>query len=114
MPLRGIVQPELIHVDESVRLRKYDGIHDFALEWYQDPELVWLVDGVRTPYDAEKLDRMYCYLNDQGELYWIEVLQDGQWLPVGDVTFWQQDMPAMKSWYQENSLPPRIRDMITG
>ena len=93
MSLRGIVQPELLHVDETIRLRKYDGIHDFALEWYQDPELVWLVDGVRTPYDAEKLNRMYRFLNDHSELYWIEVLQDEQWLTVGDVAFWQYDMP---------------------
>jgi len=74
MPIQGIEQPELIPVDENIRLRKYDGVHDFALVWYQDPEVVWLVDGVRTPYDAEKLGRMYRYLNQQGELYWIEAL----------------------------------------
>ena len=95
MPIQGIEQPELIQVDETIRLRKYDGIHDFALEWYQNPELVWLVDGVRTPYDAEKLGRMYRYLNEHGELYWIEVLENGKYRPVGDVTFWQEDMPIV-------------------
>lgn len=95
MPIQGIEQPELIQVDETIRLRKYDGIHDFALEWYQDPEVVWLMDGVRTPYDADKLGRMYRYLNEQGELYWIEALENGSYHPIGDVTFWQEDMPIV-------------------
>ena len=95
MPIQGIEQPELIQVDETIRLRKYDGIHDFALEWYQDPEVVWLVDGVRMPYDADKLGRMYRYLNQHGELYWIEVLENGKYCPIGDVTFWQEDMPIV-------------------
>ena len=95
MPIQGIEQPELIQVDDTIRLRKYDGVHDFALEWYQDPEVVWMVDGVRTPYDADKLGRMYRYLNQQGELYWIEVLENGCYRPIGDVTFWQEDMPIV-------------------
>lgn len=95
MPIQGIEQPELIQVDETIRLRKYNGVHDFALVWYQDPEVVWMVDGVRTPYDHEKLDRMYRYLNQQGELYWIEALESEGWRPVGDVTFWQKDMPIV-------------------
>lgn len=95
MPIQGIEQPELISVNENIRLRRYDGIHDFALSWYQDPEVVWLVDGVRTPYDAEKLGRMYRYLDQQGELYWIEILESNSYRPIGDVTFWQEDMPIV-------------------
>ncbi len=95
MPIQGIPQPELIQVDESIRLRKYDGIHDFALEWYQDTDMIWMIDGARTPYDAEKLGRMYRYLDNQGELYWIEVLENESYRPIGDVTFWQEDMPIV-------------------
>ena len=95
MPIQGIEQPNLLQVDDIIRLRKYDGVHDFALEWYQDPEMVWMVDGVRTPYDAEKLGRMYRYLNEHGELYWIEALENGCYRPIGDVTFWQEDMPIV-------------------
>ena len=95
MPIQGIEQPELIQVDETIRLRKYDGIHDFALEWYQDPEIIWMIDGDRKLYDAEKLGRMYRYLNQQGELYWIEVQEAGAWRSIGDVTFWQTDMPIV-------------------
>lgn len=95
MPIQGVEQPELIQVDKAIRLRKYDGVHDFALAWYQDLELVWLVDGDRKPYDADLLSRMYNYLNTHGELYWIEALEDDGYRPIGDVTFWQEDMPIV-------------------
>ena len=55
MPIPGIEQPQIIPVDESLRLRAYYGEHGFALGWYQDTELVHLVDGVREPYTEEKL-----------------------------------------------------------
>ena len=95
MPIAGIDQPAILPVGEGLRLRKYDGVHDFALAWYQDEELVYLVDGVRRAYDAETLCRMYTYLNNHGELYWIEVEENGAWRPIGDVTFWQEDMPIV-------------------
>ena len=95
MAIQGIAQPETLRIDESLRLRKYDGIHDFALAWYQDEETVWLVDGNRNPYTLERLGRMYRYLNNTGELYFIEVWENGTYKPVGDVTFWQEDMPIV-------------------
>lgn len=95
MPIQGIAQPDILMAGDDLRLRKYDGNHAFALAWYQDEELVWLVDGVRRAYDAPLLERMYTYLAAHGELYWIEVLEEDQWRPVGDVTFWQEDMPIV-------------------
>ena len=95
MGIQGVEQPALIQINESLRLRKYDGVHDFALEWYQDPDTVWLVDGKREPYTVERLDRMYRYLRNAGELYFIEVLESGTYRPIGDVTFWQEDMPIV-------------------
>ena len=95
MPIPGVEQPELLPIDGELRLRKYDGEAAFALDWYQDPETVWLVDGVREPYSPEKLRRMYEYLNGKGELYFIELLQSGEYRPIGDVTFWQEDMPIV-------------------
>ena len=93
--IQGIEQPALIQIDESLRLRKYDGVHDFALEWYLDEETVYLVDGKRDPYTVERLGRMYRYLNNAGELYFIEALENGTYKPIGDVTFWQEDMPIV-------------------
>ena len=95
MAIQGIEQPEIIRIDDNLRLRKYDGVHDFALVWYQDRETVWLVDGRREPYTIERLGGMYRYLNNAGELYFIEVLENGTYKPIGDVTFWQEDMPIV-------------------
>ena len=47
--IQGIEQPEIIQIDNTLRLRKYDGVHDFAEEWYLDEETVYLVDGKRYP-----------------------------------------------------------------
>ena len=81
MAIQGIEQPAVIQIDESLRLRKYDGVHDFALEWYLDEETVYLVDGKRDPYTIERLGGMYRYLNNAGELYFIEVLENGTYGP---------------------------------
>lgn len=95
MPIPGIEQPQVLPIDDTLRLRKYEGTVDFAFDWYQDPETVYLVDGVRTPYTWEKLGRMYRWLDAHGELYFIEALEDGGCRPIGDVTFWQMDMPIV-------------------
>lgn len=95
MAITGVIQPEILQVDEKVRLRKYDGVYDFAFAWYQDEETVYLVDGVRKPYSAETLQCMYEYLNKQGELYFIEVLEGDTYKPIGDVCFWKDDMPIV-------------------
>lgn len=95
MAIEGILQPDILEVDGGLRLRKYDGAYDFAFEWYRDEETVYLVDGVKKPYDWETLTAMYEYLNGHGELYFIEALKDGEFVPIGDVTFWQQDMPIV-------------------
>ena len=95
MGIQGVEQPEILQIDKTLRLRKYDGVHDFALEWYLDEETVYLVDGKRDPYTMERLGGMYRYLNNAGELYFIEVLENDTYKPIGDVTFWQEDMPIV-------------------
>ena len=95
MGIQGIEQPEIFQIDDTLRLRKYDGVHDFTLEWYKDEETVYLVDGKRDPYSMERLGGMYRYLNNAGELYFIEVFENGTYKPIGDVTFWQEDMPIV-------------------
>jgi len=94
MPIPYIEQPLILNIDKDLRLRKFDDHYDFAFSWYQDEELVYLVDGVKRPYSYEKLSNMYHYLDRHGELYFIEVLE-GDWKPIGDVTFWQEDLPIV-------------------
>lgn len=97
MPIRGIEQPAYLVIDQSLRLRAYDGLFDFAYEWYQDSESLELIDGKdkAVPYTRERLKKMYTVLNDHGELYFIERKIDDTYIPVGDVTFWKDDMPIV-------------------
>ena len=74
---------------------EYDEEDEFALAWYQDEETLMLVDGKFQPYDRERLKKMYHYLNDRGEVYFIELKDENGWRPIGDVTFWQEDMPIV-------------------
>lgn len=85
----------MLEINNNLRLREFDVICPEAAYWYSDPELVWLVDGVREPYDRAKLERMYSYLNAHGELYYIEVLENGKFKPVGDVMFSADDLPIV-------------------
>ncbi len=103
MAIQGIEQPEYIEIDSTLRLRKWSEPCDFALPWYQDEETLLLVDGANQPYDMEKLMRMYHYLETQGEEYYIEARTsaDAAFVPIGDATFWQDDMPIVigeKAW----------------
>ena len=95
MAIEGIEQPQILKINDTLRLRKFDGIYDFAFDWYQDEETVYLVDGVSKKYSHETLKCMYEYLDKQGELYFIEVLDGDMFKPIGDVTFWQYDMPIV-------------------
>ncbi|MGL5675194.1 MAG: GNAT family N-acetyltransferase [Cellulosilyticaceae bacterium] len=80
----------------KVRLRRFDEIESPALAWYQDAEMLRLVDGEGTkPYDEEMLKRMYSYLQKAGELYWIEVEEAGAYKMIGDVTLCEDDLPIV-------------------
>ena len=35
MPIMGITQSNIIEINNEIRLRKYDGQNDFALNWYR-------------------------------------------------------------------------------
>ena len=96
MPIKNISQNEVINIDDTLRLRKFDYKYDFALQWYQDEELVRLVDGPDSEiYTLTKLKRMYEYLNNKGELYFIEIKEGEDFVPIGDVTIWEDDIPIV-------------------
>ena len=95
MPIQGVEQPKYIQVNNVLRLRKYDGRYDFAYDWYQDSETCLMVNGVTASMKQESITIMYEYLNAHGELYFIEYLEDENYIPIGDVTFWKEDMPIV-------------------
>ena len=97
MPMEGIIQPDIITISDTLRLRKFSGDCAFALDWYQDKETLLLVDGKTDPYDMKRLCQMYHYLQGQGELYWIEYKEKDSthFIPVGDVTFGKEDIPIV-------------------
>jgi hypothetical protein len=73
MPLSNIVQPEYISINATLRLRKYDGNYQLALQWYQDKDTLMLVNGNYKEYSHDRLKQMYDYLESQGEEYFMEV-----------------------------------------
>lgn len=96
MPIDNIDQPEIINIDNILRLKSFDNNYDFAWTWYQDLELVRFVDGPNTTrYTYVKLKNMYEYLNNKGELYIIEILKDNKFMPIGDVTLCRDDLPIV-------------------
>ncbi len=91
--------------DGVVRLRPFrEGDHaiHMALKWYRDRDVLDGVGGMdEAPYDEARVGRMYHYLNTHGEVYFIEVNQNGQWLPIGDVTLSPDTTPIVigdKGW----------------
>lgn len=102
-------------VGERVRLRLVDEIEECALAWYQDEEMLKLVDGKNAKaYDKEQLERMYQYLRNAGELYWIEVMENDQYKPIGDVTLCKDDLPIVigEGRYSGKGIGSCVLDLI--
>ena len=103
---------KIIQIDDSLRLVPYflADHQDAALAWYQDVDLVELVDGIRIPYSPEKLNAMYFYLERHGDLFWIEFREKGEWLPIGDVTLSQENIPIVigNPTYQHQGLGRKV------
>lgn len=91
--------PEILPVDEELRLRAFagDADVDLAWPWYRDPETVSLVDGAGSPtYARDRVAAMYQALSAQGEVYLIERrTPDGGWEAVGDVTLAPDTLPIV-------------------
>ena len=104
--------PKIIQIDDSLRLVPYflADHRDAALSWYQDVDLVELVDGIRIPYSLDKLNAMYSYLEEHGDLFWIEFREKGEWLPIGDVALSQENLPIVigNPTYQHQGLGCKV------
>lgn len=91
-------QPELIPIDDALRLRAYDGNFQLAMPWYQDPFVYYNSEGITDPRsvpDEDYVRKMYEYLAKHGELYFIEVLEEGNFIPIGDVTVKEENLPIV-------------------
>jgi RimJ/RimL family protein N-acetyltransferase len=96
MAYKDFVQPQIINIDNEIRLRAYDGNYQQAILWYQDEVVYYNSEGItdssKIP-DESYVKRMYEYLNNNGELYFIEIHEDGKYIPIGDVTLKEQNPP---------------------
>lgn len=103
MPLKKVVQPEMICIDHRLRLRKYDGKHEAFLPAYQDPYIYQNSEGI---FDADQkpdmdyVKRMCNYLSKAGELYYIEILEGEDFRAIGDVTV-KNENPPIAIWAAE-------------
>lgn len=69
---------------------------DAAVPWYSDPEVLHFSEGPGTPaYNRDTVERMFRYLAEHGEAHIIEVLEAGQWLPIGDAALLPDSLPIV-------------------
>ncbi len=92
-------ETDVIPLGTDLRLRRYDAARDknaqFALGWYQDKETLRLVNNDETPYDLQRVNEMYAWLNDRGELYFIETDEGNGFFPIGDIALLDDDLPVV-------------------
>ena len=100
MALKKVIQPVIININDSLRLRKYDGHYELFLPGYQNPVVYQNSEGIfdesRIP-DLDYVKRMCTYLAKVGELYYIEVKENGTYIPIGDVTV-KDENPPIAIW----------------
>ena len=99
MPLSAIPQPEIIEINENLRLRRYDGHYERFLPPYQNPYVYQNSEGIFD--DAKKLDldyvkRMCSYLDRTGEFYYIEAKENDTYICIGDLTAYIWNLPSQK------------------
>ena len=96
MPFNDITQPEIIMIDDTLRLRAYDGNSSIAYEWYQDDVVRKFSEGITDPnirLESEWVAKKLNALNKSGELYFIEINENGEFIPIGDVTLQANNPP---------------------
>ena len=100
MALKEFEQPEIININDSLRLRKYDGHYELFLPGYQNPVVYQNSEGIFDESKIPNLDyvkRMCTYLAKVGELYYIEAKEKDTYIPIGDVTV-KDENPPIAIW----------------
>ncbi len=96
-------QPEIIEIEQGLRLRKFDGNIEKMLEGYRDPVVYQNSEGI---FDEDKIpdinyiSGMCKYLENAGEFYFIEVLENGEYKSIGDVTI-KSENPPIAIWQKK-------------
>ncbi len=93
--IRNINQPEIIFIDYKLRVRSPKKEEwSTAVPWYSNPKVMYYSEGAKDKiYNIEEIIKMYEYLSNVGELYFIEVLEEMQWKSIGDVTLSEENIP---------------------
>lgn len=102
MPINNIKQPFIIEIDDSLRLLKYNGNYEEALTGYQDPYVYQNSEGIfddtKKP-DIDYIKGMFEWLNNNGELYYIQIKAGEDYISIGDVTI-KDVNPPITIWYE--------------
>ena len=100
MALKEFAHPEIIEINNTLRLRKYDGHYASFLSGYQNPVVYQNSEGIfdesRIP-DLDYVKGMCTYLARVGELYYIETKENDAYIPIGDVTV-KSENPPIAIW----------------
>lgn len=97
------IQPDIIVIHNTLRLRKYDGNYELFLNPYRDPYIYQNSEGIFDENEIPDIDyvrRMCDYLSNAGEFYYIEVLENNIFIPIGDVTI-KAEHPPITIWYDK-------------
>ena len=84
--------------DGELRLRPARLPDDVQLAeaWYSDPEVMRFSENDENgSYGLAMIEKMYECLAGQGELYIIELREEGAWVPIGDVTLAEDTIPIV-------------------
>ena len=119
MPLKNIEQPQIIQIRDDLRLRKYDGHYEQFLPGYQDPCVYQNSEGIFDENKIPTLDYvkgMCTYLAKVGELYYIEVNENDDFVPVGDVTIKGENPPIAiwKEVYRGKGIGKLVMQTLIG
>ena len=96
MPLANIKQPDFIGIGDDLRLKAYDGNFSIAFAWYQDDVVRKFSEGITDPtirLGLSWVEKKFSALHNSGELYFIEVCENGKFIAIGDVTLQENNPP---------------------
>ncbi|MCK8059593.1 MULTISPECIES: GNAT family N-acetyltransferase [unclassified Fusibacter] len=87
----------MIVISDKLRLvRPTEDRYFEALAWYGDRYVLDHSEGLGSePYGMDTITAMYGYLKEKGELFFIEVFENGTWTAIGDVTLSESTMPIV-------------------